>query len=82
MAAKAPEVGIVTGHAIAQMFKSLQAQGITCLLLMFDKHTEALEVLCSETNDPEQVKTMAKAALEAMREPNQLPDVPKQVWQQ
>lgn len=62
-----PEVAIATGRAISTMFTALRKQGVMSLLVMFDSNTDSLEVLCSETNDPQQVMVMAKQALEGLK---------------
>lgn len=58
----------------------LKRDGFSILLIMFDKKSpedqplgQAMEILCSETNDPQVLAAMAKDALTEMSRPLKMP---------
>jgi len=71
-----------TRRALAMAIDELKRDGYSVLLLMFDKKSdesrplgEAIEILSSETNDPQLLAAMAKDALTEMSRPIKLPEI-------
>jgi hypothetical protein len=71
-----------TKRLLDAAISELKRDGFSILLIMFDKKSPedqpmgtAMEILCSETNDPQVLAAMAKDALTEMSRPLQLPSV-------
>ncbi len=65
-----------TRHLVESVINELKRDGSKVLMIIFDANSDeslpmgsAMEVLCSETNDPKLLAAMAKTALEEMKGP-------------
>jgi hypothetical protein len=70
-----------TKRALDAAVSELQRNGYGVLILMFNKKQdekrpmgEAIEIMCSETNDPQLLAAMAKDALTEISRPISLPE--------
>lgn len=69
-----------TKHCLDVAIDELKRNGYSVLMLMFDQKSDealamgsALEILCSETNDPRILKAMALDALRELSRPKEGP---------